>query len=90
MHDFSPKREWPDGRERICDGSNIKFGRGCHEMTSVNETPSEVYEIMKEAKKEYESLLELHHHADPAVPVYIDQREILVIAPRFSKVEDNE
>lgn len=82
------KREWPDGEERICDGSNVVFANGNNShliSVSVNELPREVYKLQKECT---EDMLELHHHADPEVPTYIRVEEIIAILPRWNKMEE--
>ena len=79
-----PKREWPDGIERVCDGSVIAYGKACGEKLIVKEIPKEVRSIMRDSS---EDVIELHHHADPLVEVYVNQYNIIAIDARWSKIE---
>lgn len=81
-----PKREWYDGRERICDGSVIVYGEIELTRLHVNELPKEVYAIMATSQAR---MIELHHYADPAIEVYVNQYKIIVIDARWSFVEDH-
>lgn len=83
----SKKREWPDGIERICSGALVHFShsRSGYSHMTVHETPWEVHQLMKKAQPE--DMLELHHHGDIAVPVYVRNEEIISIDARWDKVE---
>lgn len=81
------KREWYDGLEHRIDGSLIIYGNRGHGPCAlpVNEIPSEVYAKMQEATPE--AMIELHHHADPEILVYVRNHEIITIDARWAKVE---
>jgi len=81
------RKDWPDGAERVCNGSVICFthssGNGTNFMV-VYETPSEVHKLMK--AEEPDAMLELHHYGDLAVTVYVRNEEIISIDARWDKV----
>lgn len=85
MGELRPKRLWPDGEERVCDGALVVIGheRQGNDVMVVAELPKEVY-ALKQAQRL--GMIELHHHADPAVAVYVDCEHIVAIDARWSKV----
>jgi len=88
-HIPQPKRRWPDGVERVCDGSVVIVHSPTHHGQNavvVNELPKEVRKLMLDSKEE---LLELHHHADPEVQVYVNSEDIVAIDARWSKIEED-
>ena len=86
--EFQAKKEWPDGVERVCDGSNIIFGTKRNGyLTSVAETPREVRRLMRQALND-DSIVELSHHADPEVKVYVHRDYLIAIDPRWTRVDD--
>lgn len=81
-----PKSEWPDGNERICNGSLIFFGHGpdFRQWTSVAELPRDVRKIMQDSGPN--DMLEFKHHADPIVPAYVRNDCIVAIEPRWARM----
>jgi len=75
-----------NGVERVVSGSLIRFGDHRGDSAQVHQTPREVYEIMEAAR--YSTMIELSHHGDPTVPVYLDRRQIVSIIPLWAVVED--
>lgn len=82
------KREWPDGVERICTGAIIvsSQSRGVLPI-AVHEVPWEVNRLMQAS--ESDAMLELHHHADAEVTVYVRNEEIISIDARWDRVEED-
>jgi hypothetical protein len=84
----NPKREWPDGIEHVCTGcvvmlkSQARYGGNI----VVHESPREVRALMRAAKPN--EMLELHHHADPAVPVYVRNKWIVACDARWDRIEE--
>jgi hypothetical protein len=86
--EFQAKKKWPDGIERICDGSHIMFGTARRGATTlVAETPSEIRELMLQAATD--TLIELSHHADPAVKVYVHENHFIAIDPHWAQVSED-
>jgi len=75
-----------NGDERVVSGSFVRFGEHMADQAQVHQTPREVYEIMEAAR--YSTMIELSHHGDPTVPVYLDRRQIIAITPLWAVVED--
>lgn len=82
------KREWPDGIERVCTGcvvmlkSQLRFGGNL----VVHESPKEVRALMSQAKPK--DMIELHHHADPAVSVFVRNNSIMACDARWDRIEE--
>lgn len=84
-----PKKDWPDGKERVCSGAIIEFkdaGKNYGRPLVVHETPQEVNRLM--AKSKPGAMLELHHHADPNTSVYVRNKQIVSIDARWDLVEE--
>ena len=80
------KREWPDGEERVIDGSNVVFAQQGVNTVSVIEDTREVNRVMQGSDPE--AMLEFFHHADPEVPCYIRNDAIVGVVPRWTKLGD--
>lgn len=52
----------------------------------VHESPREVRALMAKAKRK--EMIELHHHADPAVPVYVRNNLIVACDARWERIEE--
>lgn len=74
-----------DGKEHVCKGSFVQYGDGPAYSAQVHETPREVLELMRSAK---EDMIELHHHGDPTVPVYIVRGHIIAVNPSWTIPEN--
>lgn len=87
---FPRKRDWPDDLERVCTGSNICYSGAKFGPTHLNvhETPSEVNHMMKTSPSD--AMLELHHHGDHQVCVYVRNEEIIAVDARWEKPEVSE
>lgn len=72
-----------DGVERVVGGTLVRFGKEVGDATMVHQTPSEVREIMRSAE---EDLIELSHHGDTEIPVFIDRRNIVAMTPLWEVV----
>jgi predicted naringenin-chalcone synthase len=73
----------------MCTGSLVvlsgNIGRHGINVVVVDEVPKEVHELMQETEN---AMLELHHHADPEVAVYVNLESIVAIDARWDYIEE--
>lgn len=84
-----PKKEWPDGKERVCAGAIVEYrdaGRHYSRPLVVHETPREVRKLMK--KKKPNAMLTLHHQADPNTEVYVRNSSIVSLDVRWELLDE--
>lgn len=80
------KREWPDGEERVVDGSNVVFALHGVNHVSVCENTRDIRRQMNGSSPD--AMLEFSHHADPEVAAYIRNDMIIGVVPRWVRLSD--
>jgi hypothetical protein len=75
-----------DGVERVCAGTQVRYGEHPSDSVTVSQTPSEVRSRMLSGK---EDMLEFHHEGS-GEPLYIDPAHIIALTPFWKKFEETE